>query len=139
MALSQSSGMSRNDKKNNSNEIDVTGSIHVFQVKGSTYPPLRRLNNGKKFPDCKYCDQNEQYIDILEARLDNLDNVVQTLTGLVKIEDFDCFGNKKRFSFPIRTLDFSKINTDELLEMSEKIQYDIYGTVQAQLQSEKNG
>ncbi|CAG8687076.1 7885_t:CDS:1, partial [Ambispora gerdemannii] len=74
MVLPQISGTLQNRKNKISNEIDTTGRRYIFTVRGDSYPRLRRLNNAKKSTNCKYCDKNDQYIDILEARLDDIDH-----------------------------------------------------------------
>ncbi|CAG8487388.1 12511_t:CDS:2, partial [Ambispora gerdemannii] len=57
----------------NTNEIDTTGKRFLFQVRGASYPPIRRTrSNLKNSTNCKSCNQNCQYIDSLEARLSDL-------------------------------------------------------------------
>ncbi|CAG8581491.1 11723_t:CDS:1, partial [Ambispora gerdemannii] len=72
-----------NLRKCNNNEIDTTGKRYIFQIRGASYPPTRRtLRNLKNSTNCKSCDQNYQYFNCLEARLRDLDLIVDKMNGV---------------------------------------------------------
>ncbi|CAG8628116.1 4778_t:CDS:1, partial [Ambispora gerdemannii] len=81
MVLPQGTLQNRKNKK--SNGIDTTGRKHIFTIRGTSYPQLRRASNAKKSTNCKYCDKNDNYIDILEARLKDIDKVVDNLAEII--------------------------------------------------------
>ncbi|CAG8552644.1 7362_t:CDS:2 [Ambispora gerdemannii] len=126
MALKQKTQASSNNIKNNNNdiriksnlrirntnEIDTTGKRFTFQVRGASYPPIRRTcNNLKTSTNCKSCNQNWQYIDSLEARLNDLYLTVDKLSRVKVITN----------SFEKEKFDFSNMDIEELLNISQNI------------------
>ncbi|CAG8524125.1 10774_t:CDS:2 [Ambispora leptoticha] len=103
-------------RKSNTNEIDTTGKKSIFQVRGTSYPPVRRtLNNLKNSTNCKFCNQNYQYIDNIEARLRELDSIADKL----------CKIKVATKNHEIDKLDFSNMDIEDLLNISQSIQLSI--------------
>ncbi|CAG8479667.1 1626_t:CDS:2 [Ambispora gerdemannii] len=119
MVLPQSSGTLQDRKNKKPNEIDTTGRRYIFTVRGTSYPQLRRLNNAKQSTNCKYCDKNSQYIDILEARLDDIDNVIDDLAEIVSKNNNSSDSN-------MDGLDLSTIDIQNLLMISNNIGLGLY-------------
>ncbi|CAG8673084.1 12866_t:CDS:1, partial [Ambispora gerdemannii] len=56
-------------------------------IKGECYPPQRRSTTLKKSTDCKYCDLNSQYIEILDTRLDDFEGIFDRMAQQNKEEE----------------------------------------------------
>ncbi|CAG8555928.1 7186_t:CDS:2 [Ambispora gerdemannii] len=78
----------------------------------ASYPPTRRtFRNLKNSTNCKSCDQNYQYVNSLEARLRDLDLIVDKLNGVKVTTE----------SLEKEKLDFSNLDIDELLNISQSL------------------
>ncbi|CAG8553129.1 4892_t:CDS:2 [Ambispora gerdemannii] len=107
-----------NLRKCNTNEIDTTGKRFIFQVRGASYPPIRggrTLSRQKNSKNCKFCNQNHQYIDSLEASLRNLELIADKMSR-VKVTTNSL--EKAKF-------DFSDMDIEELLNISQNIRLEI--------------
>ncbi|CAG8514525.1 477_t:CDS:1 [Funneliformis mosseae] len=80
--------------------IDVTGKTHFMVV--------RRLQTSakkqkKKFNECKNCEQSDEYVDILEKRVNSLENLANNLKKVtnespatrnsVNTNEFNCYSH----------------------------------------------
>ncbi|CAG8581506.1 11724_t:CDS:1 [Ambispora gerdemannii] len=66
---------------------DTTGHKYIFKVRGESYPPLRRTHRRKFSSDedlrkkCNEHDEYDQYIEFLEAKLNDLEYVIKELVN----------------------------------------------------------
>ncbi|KAG9305410.1 hypothetical protein G9A89_011543 [Geosiphon pyriformis] len=115
---SQTSNTSKSSKN-----FDPTGRRYVFKIRGSSYPPLKRSIEGK--PNeivCKRCVDNEQYIDVLETHVDNIERAVEDLSTTLEKAGKRSINEKYGVKTSVESrINFSKVNTEGLLEISEKI------------------
>ncbi|KAG9305403.1 hypothetical protein G9A89_011536 [Geosiphon pyriformis] len=111
-------------RSNTNGAMDTTGRRHIFKIKSDKYPPIRRTQKIRTNLElCKRCDQNDQYVETLEAHIDELDRAVENLTHLL-----NCLINispdleSKKNSFILNDSNqFSNLNIEELLKFSDKI------------------
>ncbi|CAG8631470.1 85_t:CDS:1 [Funneliformis mosseae] len=111
--------------------IDTTGRTHIMTVRRSKPPapkkktttpkPIKQTNNF-----CKRCEQNDEYIDLLNDRIGKLESLVNKLTNGSKLNDDE---NNKQPPIPqptIQTQSISNIGTQELLNLSNQISIELF-------------
>lgn len=61
--------------------IDVTGRTHFMVVRRlqSNKKPKKKINNN----ECRNCEQNDEYVDILEERVNKLEGLINVLNNKV--------------------------------------------------------
>src|SRR6266487_7086668 len=61
--------------------IDVTGRTHFMVVRRlqTNKKPKKKINNN----ECKNCEQNDEYVDILEERMNKLEGLINNLNDKV--------------------------------------------------------
>ncbi|CAG8524149.1 10775_t:CDS:2 [Ambispora leptoticha] len=98
--------------------FDATGHKYVFKVRGESYPPLRRTHRHKfssshESQRCNEHDEYDQYIETLEAKLNDLEYVINELVNHNQVDISMEFGKDD--------INFSQIDTETLLEISKSI------------------
>ncbi|CAG8769854.1 8430_t:CDS:1, partial [Funneliformis caledonium] len=97
--------------------IDTTGRTHIMTVRRSNPPtPKKKAPKAPKAIKqsnnyCRRCEQNDEYIDVLNDRIGKLENLVNKLTNATK-------HNNNSQKNP-QTL--SNIGTEELFNLSNQI------------------
>ncbi|RIA94619.1 hypothetical protein C1645_759781 [Glomus cerebriforme] len=102
--------------------IDVTGRTHIMTVRRSNPPtPKKKTTTPKAIKQtnnyCRRCEQNDEYIDVLNGRIGKLESLVEKLTNATK----PTFNNNMTQPQPIVAPNFSNMGTEDLLSLSNQI------------------
>ncbi|RGB37072.1 hypothetical protein C1646_695807 [Rhizophagus diaphanus] len=123
--------------------IDVTGRTHIMTVRRTNPPtPKKKTTTPKAIKQnnntyCRRCEQNDEYIDVLNDRIGKLENLVEKLTNTTKN---NCINNNitQQQPQPIIAPNFSAMGTEDLLNLSSQInvvlleRFDIQNQLQLQ-------
>ncbi|CAG8485297.1 2976_t:CDS:2 [Ambispora leptoticha] len=102
-------------------KIDTTGKKHIFYVQNEKYQSLRRRNrrndnNNKNKNPCKNCNQSNEYLALLEKRIEQIANKVDQLANINNSDVSPDFNINK--SSIKNNPDFSQMDTDDLINIA---------------------
>jgi len=116
--------------------IDVTGKTHIMTVRRSNPPAPKKktttpkttkqnnnnnnnTNNNNNY--CRRCEQNDEYIDVLNDRIGKLESLVEKLTNATKHNN-----TIQPQQMVPQTINFSSVGTDDLINISNQIGVVLY-------------
>ncbi|KAG9305404.1 hypothetical protein G9A89_011537 [Geosiphon pyriformis] len=66
----------------NNSVIDLSGKKHMWIIRGQGYSSSKASKKQETIETCRKCNQTNHYVDVLEQRLETIEQVVNNLTAL---------------------------------------------------------
>ena len=101
----------------NEGYVDVTGKTHVMTVKRLNPPSsTKNITTTQEIDNyCKRCDQNNEYIDVLNGRIEKLESLVTELNYTTKNNNTHLKPKVLQNSY------ISSMETEDLIDLSNQI------------------
>src|SRR6266542_6025211 len=105
--------------------IDVTGRTHFMVVRKlqANKKPKKKINNN----ECKNCEQNDEYVDILEERVNKFEGLINNLNDKVtnvKAVPNNSITNSNELN------SYSNLDINSLLRLSDTVGQILYNNTQ---------